>query len=434
MTSKLFALPLVALSTLTLSTMGYADTHEPIHFQKIMVVMFENMSYAEIKNEPTFKKLVEYSGNTLTENGRLVKLLKPGPSIDSTGNGFAFFSSYYNNHSGGTFPTRPSQPNYLAMTSGSIHAIQDNEIHNLNVDNLAMELNDANISWKVYADDLPDPSFNPAAYEKIHHKKLPDILPYVNDVHKNEQENDIASHEYYLAAYKKAGVVFSTSDSSCFTEESHVDGPGGPSDGYMRKHEPFISYLNVQNNFTNCKNIVNSSHLKDEIDNLPAVSFYIPNQIHDGHNGSFEDRIVNANAFLSTMLGTDPKTGEPLPDAAKAPLQKFMAQNGLLVITFDEPSVTGNPDLTVYTLLAGKMITSGAYPNPAGQNKPICYPSLDKQAKDEKGFYNPIQCNHYNLLKLIETNWQLRGLKAANTSAGYKNAFSLDNGISTLWR
>lgn len=102
---KKFALPLVTLSTLTFSTWGLANTQTPQHFQKIMVVMFENMSYAEIKNEPTFRKLVEYSGNTLNDNGRLVKLTKVGPNVDTTGNGYAFFSSYYNNHSGGTLPT-----------------------------------------------------------------------------------------------------------------------------------------------------------------------------------------------------------------------------------------------------------------------------------------------------------------------------------------
>lgn len=316
--------------------------------------------------------------------------------------------------------------------------MKDNENHDIAADNLAMELNDAGITWKVYADDLPDPTFNAGYYEKVHHKPLPYVKPYVNDARKTEQENDEASHQYYLEAYKKAGIVLTDKGpSQCFTGDSHVDGPGGATDGYMRKHEPFISYLNVQNNFDNCKNIVNASHFKDDIENLADVTFYIPNQIHDGHNGTLEDRVINANAFLSTMLGTDPKTGEPLPNSANAPLQKFMAQNGLLVITFDEPSVTGNPDRTIYTLLARKMINSGAYPNLAGDNKPICYNALAEQiksAQDPNGLYNPIQCNHYNLLKMIEANFNLRGLKPATTSVGYKNAAALDHSIPSLWR
>lgn len=417
---------MLAASTLAISSLTFANTtlHQPQHFQKILVVIFENMSYAEIKNEPTFKKLVEYSGNTLTENGHLMKLLKAGSTVDNTGNGYAFFSRYYNNHNTGVFPARPSQPNYIAMTSGSTHNITDNEIHNLNVDNLAMELNEVGLTWKVYAEDLPDPSEKGSLkFETIYSKKISNIKPYVNDPNKNEQENDIASHEYYIDAYKKLGIPLKLlTHRNCFTGEAHVDGQGGPYDGYMRKHEPFISYTNVQNNYDNCKNIVNGSHFKTDVENLGDVTFYIPNQIHDGHNGGLQERENNANLFLSSMLGTDSKTGEPLPNAEDAPFQKFMAQNGLLVITFDEPSVTGNPDMTIYTMLAGSMINSGAYPNIGGNNSPTCSSSA------------PFQCNHYNLLKLIEANWNLRGLEPQNTSSGYKTAFPLDNGLSGLWR
>ena len=148
----------ITLSAAMMATISIASQPAGKHFPNVMVVMFENMSYAEIKNEPTFKKLVEYTGNTLTSSGALVKMPRTFASQDGNGNGYAFFSNYYNNHSGGNLPSRTSQPNYFALTSGSVHHIYDNEMHDLTVDNLANELMEAGISWKVYADDLPDPS------------------------------------------------------------------------------------------------------------------------------------------------------------------------------------------------------------------------------------------------------------------------------------
>lgn len=240
----------------------------------------------------------------------------------------------------------------------------------------------------------------------------------------------------YIEEYKRANHI-KTSDqfnaqSGCFTGAENND-TSNTDDGYMRKHEPFISYINIQNNFNRCKNIVNSSHLAADLQHMPDVSFYIPNQINDGHNGELEERTVNANAFLSKMLGTDPKTGEPLPDAASAPFQQFMAQDGLLIITFDEPSVTGNPDETIYTMFAGKMVQSGAYPTNDGRNAPVCYPA-NSTARDSGGTYAANRCNHYNLLKMIEANWNLRGLNKKNTSEGYKTAYALDKSIQSLWK
>ncbi len=114
-----------------------------------------------------------------------------------------------------------------------------------------------------------------------------------------------------------------------------------------------------------------------------------------------------------------------------------MAQDGLLVIMFDEPSTVGNLDQAMYMVLAGKMLNSGAYPNQSGQREPICYPHKDQQnvyPQDMFGLYASTKCNHYNLLKLIEANWSLRGLDKKNTSAGYKYAFPLNQHIPGLWR
>jgi hypothetical protein len=396
------------------TSFAFADTHNTSnttfhHFNKIMVVVFENMSYAEIKNAPIFQKLVEYSGSTLSVNG-LQKRPEQIARRDIDGNGYAFFSNYHNNHAAGSVPSRSSQPNYFAMTSGSVQNIGDNNKHDLNVDNLAKELIEANISWKVYAEDLPDPkTVDPKVEQSTFFTGVKEKIANLFNYFKKPDFNKISG--CYIGEY--------------YSKDNHDK----DHNGYARKHEPFISYLDIQNNGNYCKNIVNAKHLSDDVV-MSQMSFYIPNQINDGHNGKLDERTRNANRFLSLMMGMDPKTSELLFNASEAPFRRFMAQNGLLVITFDEPSTTGNPDQTIYHLLAGKMINSGTY-------APTCYPDISKQTKyprDKNGDYDPSHCNHYNLLKMIEANWNLRGLIPTHTSAGYKYAYSLDASAEKLWK
>ncbi len=385
---KKYLLPLVL--TFSFSSLAYADIEKPqTHFPAVMVVMLENMSYAELKNEPVIKKLMSYTGNELDAKGRLHATRIPA-SIDENGFGYAFFSSYSNHHEGGILPTRPSEPNYIALTSGSIQKIIDDEVHDVNADNIANELNDANVSWKIYAEDLP-----------------------------NQLDSDVKPTDF--------------SPAGCFISRSHSH-HGRPEDGYMRKHEPLVSYLSVQTQKEQCAKIVNSDALATDVMNMPRFSMYIPNQVNDGHNGTLTERLKNVNSFLTKQLGMDEKSGIFLQKPDKAHFKEFLEQGGLLVITFDEPSVTGNPDMTIFTMLIGKMVQSGAYPNSKGKGGPVCYPDKQHQTlKDANGKYAALRCNHYNLLKMIENNWDLRGLSKEHTSNGYKIAYGLDNKIE-LWK
>jgi hypothetical protein len=329
-------------------------------FEKIMVVVFENMSVDEVKKAPVFNQFLKYA--------------KTGK-----GHGYAFFNNYYNNHNGGYIPARPSQPNYFALTSGSLQGVNDAWNHDLPVDNLGLELAEAKISWKAYVEDLPDP---------------------------------IEPPQFLIDFDEKTG---------CFIG-SHSRNPDGSIDvdGYVRKHEPFISFDSIRNKSSYCRNLMNASYLEEDLKKhkVPKFSFYVPNLKNDGHNGSFEQRINNINNFLAKMMAVDPKTGLPLPKIRKAPFQQFIDEDGLLIITFDEPSLNSNPDLSMYTLFLGNKVRTGIY-------SPICYPENQRDS-DAYGTYPESHCNHYNLLKMIENNWNLRGLRKKNTSFGYKYAKALE--------
>lgn len=54
---------------------------------------------------------------------------------------------------------------------------------------------------------------------------------------------------------------------------------------YCRKHNPYMSYININRNLTRCARIVNSAELDTDLDRgtLPQYSFFTPNLDNDAH-------------------------------------------------------------------------------------------------------------------------------------------------------
>jgi acid phosphatase len=93
----------------------------------LVVAIFENKAYSQVIGvAPAFDQLVA-SGTSFT-NARAI--------------------------------THPSQPNYLALFSGSTHGITgDSCPHTIHAGNLAQQLIDAGASFTAYAEDLPHPGY-----------------------------------------------------------------------------------------------------------------------------------------------------------------------------------------------------------------------------------------------------------------------------------
>lgn len=140
---------------------------------------------------------------------------------------------------------------------------------------------------------------------------------------------------------------------------------------YVRKHNPFISFKNIQTNKSRCEKIVNSNELDKDIkdDNVPQFVFYTPNMKNDAHdtNMTFGSNWLK-NFFKSRIH------------------QKAFNKNTLFVITFDEDDGS-TTDNKVFTILFG----------------PDFHPSTNKKYDDK-------QYDHYSLLATIEDNWNLGDL------------------------
>ena len=94
-------------------------------FKRVMVVVFENATYSAAVKQPFFAKLA---------------------------NEGALFTQFF-------AETHPSQPNYIAMISGSTQGVRNDNPVDLNANHIGNLLEKKGLSWKVYAEDLPEPCY-----------------------------------------------------------------------------------------------------------------------------------------------------------------------------------------------------------------------------------------------------------------------------------
>lgn len=143
---------------------------------------------------------------------------------------------------------------------------------------------------------------------------------------------------------------------------------------YVRKHVPFLSFVNVQKDSNRCSRINNEKAFFQDFNNqsLPTYSLYIPNLDSDSHDtgASYADTWFKKN--FDSIIHSASK-----PDDL------------LIVITFDESS--GNRDNQIYTILIGANVKKGS---------------------TSSKFYN-----HYSLLRTIEDHLNLGTLHQNDLTA-----------------
>lgn len=134
----------------------------------------------------------------------------------------------------------PSQPNYVALASGSMMGVTDDDIHNLDGRCIVDLMEEKGVSWKAYMENFPGDCYTGAVYNRL----------------------------------------------------------------YTRKHNPFMSFNNVRNNNTLCQKIVNADQLHIDVQNndLPRYSFYTPNMDNDGHDTGLEFSSKWLESFLAPLL------------------------------------------------------------------------------------------------------------------------------------
>jgi hypothetical protein len=219
--------------------------------------------------------------------------------------------------------THPSQPNYLSLISGSTQGVTGNANVDLPMKHLGNLLEQNKMTWKAYGEDYPG---------------------------------------------------------DCFLDST--------SENYVRKHMPFLSFQNVQKDKTRCNQVVPAKFFKSDLTNsqLADLSFYIPNQLNNGHDTGAQ--------YADRWFGTEilPLLADPLTN----PLSPLL-NDTLFVVTFDEGS--GEGDNKIYTVLYGSGVQGGA--------------------KSTRAY------SHFSLLKTIEMIFDLPTLGLNDVNAHF---------ISDVWK
>ncbi len=172
----------------------------------------------------------------------------------------------------------PSEPNYIALVSGSTQGVTDDGVHDIGARTVFDQLEQARLTWAVYAENVP---------------------------------------------------------SGCFTGATAHDGPDG-SGTYVRKHNPAISFTAISGDPARCSHITDLSHFDPGAADLSLV---IPNLCHDMHDCSTAQGDAWLRGFVPRI------TGSPA-----------FADNGLLVVVFDEADGGGNH---IAMLFAGPTVAAG---------------------------------------------------------------------------
>ncbi|KAI9259579.1 phosphoesterase family-domain-containing protein [Phascolomyces articulosus] len=238
------------------------------YFDRVVIIVFENKDYETAMDDDYFKSLPNRHNGVLLTNYR------------------------------GT--SHPSQPNYIAMISGSTDGTEEDDESNIDRKTIVDLLEKKNISWKTYQEDYPGGC---------------------------NKEMDI--------------------------------------DDYARKHNPFMSFKNIQKDKKRCAKIVNSKQLdKDIKDNkVPQYVFYTPDINNDAHDTDIHYGAKWLKKFLEPRMK-----------------KSAFSENTMFVVTFDEDD-SNTDENHVYTALIG----------PNWKNAP--------KAKKDKTKYD-----HYSLLRTIEDN------------------------------
>ena len=192
-------------------------------FAHVYVIILENREYGDIVGEKT------------------------APYLDSLIAKYGLATAFYGE-------THPSQPNYIALTSGGTQGVTSDGTYNLSAPNLFDQLEAAGRSWHVYEQDYPGGCF--------------------------------------------AGGLSS----------GGVDGPGAAGE-YARKHNPAISFTSISGDPARCAKITALAGFDPAAADFELI---VPNQTNDMHSSWTSTGDAFLAKFVPSILGSPAFAGSVL--------------------------------------------------------------------------------------------------------------------------
>ena len=306
MKRRVFVAPIAAaLSIISFALSGVAgsatstDNRSDLkNFQHVFVIMMENTGYSDL------------IGNS------------NAPWINAAAASHGLATNY-------TGVSHPSQPNYVAATSGALNGVVDDNDITIDVPNIVDQVEGSGRTWTAYMQSM----------------------------------------------------------SLCTTKLDHACG----NQLYERKHNPFVSYADVQSSASRMANIVDFGQLDSDLASGSMANYVwiSPDQCHDMHGraapstdpcnfGDVPGLIATGDAFLSDTVG------------------KIMASpawngNSVIFVTWDESDFPFND-------------VSGCCDGVPGGGHVV---TLVISHSDHSARTSSVAYNHYSMLATIEQGWQL---------------------------
>jgi phosphatidylinositol-3-phosphatase len=270
------------------------------NFQHVFIIMMENTSYSSL------------IGNS------------NAPWINSAAKTYGLATNY-------TGVSHPSQPNYIAATSGALNGVTNDNDITIDVPNIVDQIEGSGRTWKAYMQSF----------------------------------------------------------SLCSKPTDHACG----NQLYERKHNPFISYQDVQSNPARVAKIVDFSQFSTDLANnsVPAYSWISPDQCHDMHGRASTPSDPCDFSQVQSLI----KTGDTFLSATVGKIMNSRAWTGnsVIFITWDESDFP-------FSDVSG---CCDAVPGAGGGHVVM----ITISHSDHSARTSSVAYNHYSMLATVEGGWSL---------------------------
>ncbi len=178
------------------------------------------------------------------------------------------------------------------------------------------------------------------------HPSQPNYIMLFSGSNQGVVDDNLPANLPFTAVNFGASLIGAGKSFAGYSEDLPYAGFTGTSSGaYARKHNPWVNWqASPTNGISPTANLPLTS-FPVTYDSLPKVSFVVPNQNNDMHNGSDPATITTGDTWFRIHLD--------------GYIQWAKTNNSLLILTFDEGTTSGNN--RIVTLFIGSMVRHGQY-------------------------------------------------------------------------
>lgn len=197
-----------------------------------------------------------------------------------------------------------------------------------------------------YINSLVPESANLKEFYGLSHPSQPNYLMMFSGANQGETTDNLPSGTPWTTKNLGSSLLYTGYTFASYSEGLPSQGSTvGTSGSYARKHCPWVNWQGTGTNQipASCNKSMND--FPTNFSHLPDLSYVIPNQNNDMHNGSDPARITTGDSWVKTNL--------------KAYIDWAKQNNSLLILTFDEDNFT--PTNHIMCLFIGQMVQNGSY-------------------------------------------------------------------------